>query len=74
MKFKIGDQLEEIKEALAHGIELLETGEWTPDNAQEWKEKLLPAYWFYKIGEQLNLKTPYKDLSQKSSTKKQYNK
>ncbi|KAG9303940.1 hypothetical protein G9A89_005850 [Geosiphon pyriformis] len=41
----------------------------TPDNAQEWKEKLPPAYWFYKIGEQLDLKTPYKDLSQKTFNK-----
>ncbi|KAG9292795.1 hypothetical protein G9A89_006356 [Geosiphon pyriformis] len=28
-------ELKEIKEALAHGTELPETGEWTPDNAQE---------------------------------------
>ncbi|KAG9299510.1 hypothetical protein G9A89_020681 [Geosiphon pyriformis] len=33
------------------------------------KEKLPPAYWFYKIGEQLNLKTPYEDLSQKTFNK-----
>ncbi|KAG9307269.1 hypothetical protein G9A89_017097 [Geosiphon pyriformis] len=62
-------KLEEIKQALAHGTELPETGEWTPDNTQEWKERLSPAYWFYKIGEQLNLKTPYEDLSQKMFNK-----
>ncbi|KAG9285767.1 hypothetical protein G9A89_013192 [Geosiphon pyriformis] len=37
----------------------------TPDNTQKWKEKLPLAYWFYKIGKQLDLKTLYKDLSQK---------
>ncbi|KAG9304497.1 hypothetical protein G9A89_020061 [Geosiphon pyriformis] len=62
-------ELEEIKQALVHGTKLPETGEWTPDNAQEWKERLPPAYWFYKIGEQLDLKTPYKDLSQKMFNK-----
>ncbi|KAG9304613.1 hypothetical protein G9A89_020177 [Geosiphon pyriformis] len=62
-------KLEKIKEALARETKLSETGEWTPDNAQEWKERLLPAYWFYKIGEQLDLKTPYKDLSQKMFNK-----
>ncbi|KAG9307005.1 hypothetical protein G9A89_003056 [Geosiphon pyriformis] len=63
-------ELKEIKEALAHETELPETKEWTPDNAQEWKEKLFPAYWFYKIGEQLDLKTPYEDFSQKTFNKK----
>ncbi|KAG9298876.1 hypothetical protein G9A89_015897 [Geosiphon pyriformis] len=62
-------ELEEIKEALAHKTELSKTGKWTLDNAQEWKEKLPPAYWFYKIGEQLDLKTPYEDLSQKTFNK-----
>ncbi|KAG9307629.1 hypothetical protein G9A89_023194 [Geosiphon pyriformis] len=62
-------KLEKIKEALAHGTELSETGEWIPNNAQEWKERLPPAYWFYKIREQLDLKTPYKDLSQKMFNK-----
>ncbi|KAG9295151.1 hypothetical protein G9A89_006132 [Geosiphon pyriformis] len=62
-------ELKEIKEALAHGTELPETGEWTPDNAQEWKKSLPPAYWFYKIGEQLDLKTLYEDLSQKTFNK-----
>ncbi|KAG9301333.1 hypothetical protein G9A89_018005 [Geosiphon pyriformis] len=33
------------------------------------KEKLPPAYWFYKIEEQLDLKTPYEDLSQKTFNK-----
>ncbi|KAG9288240.1 hypothetical protein G9A89_021271 [Geosiphon pyriformis] len=28
-------ELEEIKEALAHGTKLPKTGEWTPDNAQK---------------------------------------
>ncbi|KAG9286144.1 hypothetical protein G9A89_010158 [Geosiphon pyriformis] len=63
-------ELEEIKEALVRETELPETGEWTPDNAQKWKERLPPAYWFYKIGEQLDLKTPYEDLSQKTFNKK----
>ncbi|KAG9298008.1 hypothetical protein G9A89_018836 [Geosiphon pyriformis] len=63
-------KLEEIKEALAYGTKLSKTGEWILDNVQEWKERLLPAYWFYKIGEQLDLKTPYKDLSQKTFNKK----
>ncbi|KAG9302277.1 hypothetical protein G9A89_008768 [Geosiphon pyriformis] len=62
-------KLEKIKEALAHGTKLLKTGEWTPNNAQKWKERLLPAYWFYKIGKQLDLKTLYKDLSQKTFNK-----
>ncbi|KAG9288987.1 hypothetical protein G9A89_015536 [Geosiphon pyriformis] len=62
-------KLEEIKEALACRTELPKTGEWTLDNAQEWKERLPPAYWFYKIGEQLDLKTLYKDLSQKTFNK-----
>ncbi|KAG9287727.1 hypothetical protein G9A89_004130 [Geosiphon pyriformis] len=62
-------KLEEIKKALARGTKLPETGEWTPDNVQELKEKLLPAYWFYKIKEQLDLKTPYEDLSQKTFNK-----
>ncbi|KAG9285984.1 hypothetical protein G9A89_022660 [Geosiphon pyriformis] len=56
-------ELKEIKEALARETKLLKTGEWTPDNVLEWKERLPPAYWFYKIGEQLDLKTPYEDLS-----------
>ncbi|KAG9287979.1 hypothetical protein G9A89_017574 [Geosiphon pyriformis] len=62
-------ELEKIKEALARGTKLSKTGEWTPDNVQKWKERLPPAYWFYKIGEQLDLKTPYKDLSQKTFNK-----
>ncbi|KAG9296294.1 hypothetical protein G9A89_014886 [Geosiphon pyriformis] len=62
-------KLEEIKQALARGTELPETGEWTLNNAQEWKEKLPPAYWFYKIEEQLDLKTSYEDLSQKTFNK-----
>ncbi|KAG9300286.1 hypothetical protein G9A89_011359 [Geosiphon pyriformis] len=62
-------KLEEIKQALACRTELPKTGEWTPDNAQEWKEKLPSAYWFYKIGEQLDLKTPYEDFSQKTFNK-----
>ncbi|KAG9290649.1 hypothetical protein G9A89_011612 [Geosiphon pyriformis] len=37
-------ELEEIKEALAHGTKLSETEEWTSNNAQEWKERLPPAY------------------------------
>ncbi|KAG9285621.1 hypothetical protein G9A89_009261 [Geosiphon pyriformis] len=41
----------------------------TPDNTQKWKERLPPAYWFYKIEEQLDLKTLYKDLSQKTFNK-----
>ncbi|KAG9306200.1 hypothetical protein G9A89_016104 [Geosiphon pyriformis] len=41
----------------------------TLDNAQEWKKKLSPAYWFYKIREQLDLKTPYEDLNQKMFNK-----
>ncbi|KAG9304193.1 hypothetical protein G9A89_019755 [Geosiphon pyriformis] len=62
-------ELEEIKKALARGTKLPETREWTPDNAQEWKERLPPAYWFYKIGEQLDLKTLYEDFSQKMFNK-----
>ncbi|KAG9289641.1 hypothetical protein G9A89_014376 [Geosiphon pyriformis] len=58
-------KLKEIKEALAHETKLSETGEWTPNNTQKWKKRLPPAYWFYKIGEQLDLKTPYENLSQK---------
>ncbi|KAG9286155.1 hypothetical protein G9A89_010169 [Geosiphon pyriformis] len=62
-------ELEEIKKALACGTKLSKTGEWTPDNAQEWKERLPPVYWFYKIGKQLDLKTLYEDLSQKTFNK-----
>ncbi|KAG9289160.1 hypothetical protein G9A89_022469 [Geosiphon pyriformis] len=44
-------ELKEIKKALARETKLPKTGE-------------LPlAYWFYKIEEQLDLKTPYKNLS-----------
>ncbi|KAG9295158.1 hypothetical protein G9A89_006139 [Geosiphon pyriformis] len=50
-------ELEEIKKALAYETELPKTGE------------LPPAYWFYKIGEQLDLKIPYEDLSQKTFNK-----
>ncbi|KAG9302792.1 hypothetical protein G9A89_009569 [Geosiphon pyriformis] len=52
------ESLEKIKEALAYGTELPET------------EKLSPTYWFYKIGEQLDLKTLYRDFSQKTFNKK----
>ncbi|KAG9300257.1 hypothetical protein G9A89_011330 [Geosiphon pyriformis] len=62
-------KFKKIKEALARETEHSETEEWTPDNTQEWKERLPPAYWFYKIGEQLDLKTPYKDLNQKTFNK-----
>ncbi|KAG9291451.1 hypothetical protein G9A89_021870 [Geosiphon pyriformis] len=62
-------KFEEIKEALTYETKLLKTGEWTPDNAQEWKKKLPPAYWFYKIGKQLDLKIPYEDFSQKTFNK-----
>ncbi|KAG9302198.1 hypothetical protein G9A89_020632 [Geosiphon pyriformis] len=62
-------ELEDIKKALVHGTKLPKIREWTPDNAQEWKEKLPPAYWFYKIGKQLDLKTSYEDLSQKTFNK-----
>ncbi|KAG9285810.1 hypothetical protein G9A89_013235 [Geosiphon pyriformis] len=68
-KAKNEKKLKEIKEALVHGTKLPETEEWTPDNAQEWKERLPSAYWFYKIGEQLDLKTLYEDLSQKTFNK-----
>ncbi|KAG9303183.1 hypothetical protein G9A89_004273 [Geosiphon pyriformis] len=63
-------ELEKIKKALAHRTKLPKTEKWTLDNAQEWKEKLPSAYWFYKIGEQLNLKTSYEDFSQKTFNKK----
>ncbi|KAG9288093.1 hypothetical protein G9A89_017688 [Geosiphon pyriformis] len=36
-KAKNKKKLEEIKQALVYGTKLPETGEWTPDNAQEWK-------------------------------------
>ncbi|KAG9301862.1 hypothetical protein G9A89_004541 [Geosiphon pyriformis] len=62
-------ELEKIKETLACRTELPETGKWTLDNAQEWKKKLPLAYWFYKIGEQLDLKTPYEDFNQKMFNK-----
>ncbi|KAG9288223.1 hypothetical protein G9A89_020529 [Geosiphon pyriformis] len=50
-------KLEKIKKALACKTELLKT------------DKLPSAYWFYKIGEQLDLKTPYEDLRQKTFNK-----
>ncbi|KAG9307370.1 hypothetical protein G9A89_017199 [Geosiphon pyriformis] len=65
----LAPKIEEIKESLSRETELPKTGEWTLDNTQEWKERLLPAYWFYKIREQLDLKTSYKNLSQRTFNK-----
>ncbi|KAG9284622.1 hypothetical protein G9A89_004664 [Geosiphon pyriformis] len=62
-------ELEKIKESLAYRTKLPKTKEWTLDNAQEWKEKLPLTYWFYKIGEQLDLENPYRDYNQKTFNK-----
>ncbi|KAG9307525.1 hypothetical protein G9A89_003848 [Geosiphon pyriformis] len=43
--------------------------EWTPDSTQEWKKRLPPIYWFYKIGEQLDLENSYGDYNQKTFNK-----
>ncbi|KAG9296603.1 hypothetical protein G9A89_015195 [Geosiphon pyriformis] len=62
-------KLKKIKEALARETELPKTEKWTLDNPQEWKKRLFPANWFYKIEKQLDLKTPYKNFSQKTFNK-----
>ncbi|KAG9292587.1 hypothetical protein G9A89_006958 [Geosiphon pyriformis] len=59
------DSLFYIHEALGNGAYKLRL----EDRILKKKERLPPAYWFYKIGEQLDLKTPYEDLSQKTFNK-----